>query len=187
MRLLLCVFVYPHARPLCCASRLHNVISYHCACEASGLNECMSCSSLDDDTYALAVIARPRPLSPIIKKSFIVLRRSCCSHVCSTDEIGWQWQGRVWGKRRGKGRGGTVPADGDLGQGLAHQLLPETGHRSPSAAIHLDLLPGKHILSAVCAHTYGHKCQRYHFAFQVTVQSFRIALCYEKSIRGYFF
>lgn len=32
---------------------------------------------------------------------------------------------------------GRVP-EGDLGPGFARQLPPETGHRSPSAAVHLD-------------------------------------------------
>lgn len=40
-------------------------------------------------------------------------------------------------------RGGRVP-EGDLGRGFAHQLPPETGHQSPSAAVHLDRLPDTH-------------------------------------------
>lgn len=45
--------------------------------------------------------------------------------------------------------------------GFAHQLLPETGHPSPSAAIHLDHLPDTHIDYA--AHTHRYRWNGIHF------------------------
>lgn len=66
----------------------------------------------------------------------------------------------------GRARGGRVP-EGDLGRGFAHQLLPETGHRSPSAAVHLDRLPDTHMDYA--ANT--------PIQMQMPVQSLSVGLC----------
>lgn len=86
------------------------------------------------------------------------MRRSCrCRCRCCWDacrvEIRWRWQGEcvelAWEEVR---RGGQCPS-GWPRPGLAHQLLPETGHPSPSAAIHLDHLPDSHIYTATYTHT----------------------------------
>ena len=119
-------------------------------CLWSYMPECLSCSSPDWAEYILAVVTRAKTPSLIIKRAplwcsgaAVPMQKQMRSD--DDDRMSVERRDPEWVTRGQDPRGWPQ-------LGFAHHLLPETGHPSPSAAIHLDHLPDTHGLCYMCMH-----------------------------------